>query len=177
VDGHIAGQGVFHFQFQSWESFLSLLFVPDPTYNQAPFHSQPGLVPWIKYGILLTILVAAIAALRKVKSLPEGWRFKVYTGLLGITGFALLPASATYHFAMLTLPVLVLVTIHDIDNRIRWTLVILYAGIGFIPYSFFAALAAKWGVFFGFPRLWAITLLFVVTLFAVRDLERKFVTP
>jgi hypothetical protein len=173
LDGRIGGQGIFHYHFQSWESFLSFLFVADPEYNPQPWVNAPGAKTWIKYTILLLLLTATAVGIKRIMSFPEPWKLNGYLGLTGVSAFAWLPASATYHFFMLIFPVLLLVLIPGLDRRLRWILLLLYAFIGLIPYNFFEYLGNNWGVFFGFPRLWAATLLFVTTLASIMKLEHN----
>lgn len=177
LDGRLSGQGIYHYQFQSWESFLSFLFVADPQFNAQPFISfAPAKTP-LKYFIILMVLTAMLLVIMKVVRWPESHRLPACLAILGVTGFALLPASATYHFVMLAFPVLLISTLPGLDTRYRWAILILYAGIGFIPYSFFSRLAEQWGVFFGFPRLWAVNLLLITTLLTVLNLDRKLAQP
>ncbi len=173
MDGRLSGQGIHNYSFQSWESFLSFLFVEDPHYNPQPFLATPWAKTPVKYFIFLALLGGMMFAIRKALRLAEDQRLNACLGILGISGFALLPVSATYHFVMLAFPVLLICNLSNIDNRYRWAILFLYAGIGLIPYKFFAQLAGDWGVFFGFPRLWAVSILFVITLLAVAGVEHK----
>ena len=167
LDGRIDGQGPFHYRFQSWDSLLSLLFVADPDYNPKPWLSLPGARPWIKYTIMLLVAGGTFIGVKRIMMFPEQWKLNGYIGLTGVAAFAILPATATYHFLLLVFPVLLLLLIPTLDRMFKWTIVILYAGIGLIPYSFFEYLGNNWGALLGFPRLWTVTLLFIVTLVAV----------
>lgn len=177
LDGRLDGQGIYHYQFQSWESLLSFLLVADPQYNPRPFIDFAQAKAPLKYLVVAIVLTAMIVVTRKIGRWPEANRLPAYLGIFGVTGFALLPASATYHFVMLAFPVMMIVTLPGLNSRFQWVILCLYAGIGFIPYGLFAGLANRWGVFFGFPRLWAVTALFITTLITVWNHDRKLAQP
>ncbi len=154
LDGYVRGQGNQVSQFQSWESFLSLLIADE-------FIVVKTI---LKYLIVAMLLSTTVIAIRNIKRLPKEFHLNALLGILGITGFVLLPASATYHFVMLAFPVMLITSLPGLDTRYRYSILIIYSGIGFIPYQFFYVLS---------PRLWAITALYIVTVVAIARLAKS----
>ncbi len=168
LDGKLNGQGDFHYQFQSWDSFLQFLFIYDPVYNPQPIFSFPGGKSILKYVITFIVLTGIVIGIRKIKQLKTDQQLNWYIGLIGTGAFVLLPATATYHFIMLVFPIIILLSISSLSNWFRNILIALYCSIGFIPYQFVYEFAGRWGVFFAFPRLWLVTLLFATVLLAIK---------
>ena len=77
----------------------------------------------------------------------------------------LAPATATYHFLIIVLPVALLLN-ETIEYSLRWTIIIgiIFTAIGYIPYSFFRSFDAQ-GLFtlLAYPRLWLETILFITS--------------
>lgn len=78
-----------------------------------------------------------------------------------LTVMELFPASATYHFILLAVPVSLLISSRVLGQRISFTVIALYGLIGFIPYRFFFHLGSSW-LPLAYPRLWLITALVLV---------------
>jgi Glycosyltransferase family 87 len=171
LDGKLNGQGDFHYQFQSWDSFLQFLFIYDPQYNVHPVFSFPEGKSLIKYLITLIVIVGVFIGVKKIARSSSDQKLNWYIGLMGTGAFVLLPATATYHFVMLVFPMAMLLSISHLDYRFRNGLIILFCIIGLIPYGFSYELAKEWGVFFAFPRLWVITLLFFTVILAIMKEE------
>ncbi len=167
LDGKLNGQGDFHYQFQSWDSFLQFLFIYDPVYNPHPFFSFPAGKPIIKYLITSIVMMGVFTGVKKIERSSSGQKINWFIGLIGTGAFVLLPATATYHFVMLVFPIAMLLSISRLDKRFRNGLIALFCTIGFLPYRFAYAFAREWGVFFAFPRLWIIVLLFVTVIVAI----------
>ena len=87
-------------------------------------------------------------------------RGAVFLAVPALAGLMLLPASATYHFILLAAPLALILKESMLTDSGKKVVVILYSLIGFIPYKLFFALSKKSGVFFGYPRLWLVTVLF-----------------
>lgn len=154
---HISGniQNPFSSTFQSWSSLFRRLFVREPTLN-----TQPVVNSSWAYPIALTLVYVAILTFLWIGLKRSGTSFgehahRVQFALLSLGGLLMLPASATYHFLLLILPVAILLSL----NEQRWTteqkaLLFIFALIGFIPYSHFKHFESK-GVLaiLAYPRL------------------------
>ena len=96
--------------------------------------------------------------------------------LLGIGGILLFPASATYHFLLLSVPVAVLLASVDKEwSHEQGILVALYALIGFIPYSLIRQFDGQGLMtFIAYPRLFLMLAMFVVSvrLVSITDVNR-----
>lgn len=135
---HIQGniQNPFSPTFQSWNSLFKRLFIFDSELNP-----KPVLNSSVAYVICLSSIYAVVAVLLVSALRQSNLRFgesgrDIQFALLGIAGLLLLPASATYHFLLLALPVALLL------YGKAWTipqqvLAVLYGLIGFIPYRYF----------------------------------------
>ena len=173
LDAQLSGQGVYHFYFQSWEGFLQFLFVADPQYNPDPLISWPEGKSWVKYSILLILLSCIVLGITKLKTFPIDRRLPWYLCLFGFGGFTLIPASATYHFVMMAFPVMVYCSIPSLHRNWKALVLFLYGCIGFIPYGLTHWLGMHAGIFFGFPRLWAVHLLFFTLLISIYRVHRS----
>lgn len=163
---HLTGniQDPFTFTFQSWNSLFKRLFIYHSTENPNPLirvSSLYSVALWSVYCSVLSLLAAAYYKLgnRSKVEAPE-----LQFALLGITGLLLLPASATYHFLLLILPVALFL------RSEKWTsqqkgLAFLYGIIGFIPYSLLGRFDTD-GIFaiLAYPRLILMSALFAVTI-------------
>lgn len=163
LGNHLAGniQNPFSATFQSWNSLFRRLFVFDPIMNPNPVVRSSLL-----YAITLLIVYSAavlllVAGLKNSATYPTDNARSLQFALLAIAGLLLLPASATYHFLLLILPVAIIL------NSENWTLeqkivATLFALIGFIPYSNFSQFENR-GILaiFAYPRLFLTAGLFI----------------
>jgi hypothetical protein len=161
---HLAGdiQNPFSSTFQSWNSLFRRLFIYDPVQNPQSLLNSSALYTMCLcciYGIVLSALVLSFwRSSFQSRAMPKELQFS----LLGIAGLLLLPASATYHYLLLILPVGILL------NSSKWTLpqktlAVLYVLIGFVPYSLFAHFETA-GILavLAYPRLLLMTGLFAM---------------
>src|ERR1700736_1809769 len=98
-------QDPFTASFQSFDTLFRRLFIFDPMANPQPLIALPHLQG---ISVLITkasIFLAAIATLVKLARSGVGTATAPSIGLLGILTLLLAPATATYHFALLWLPV------------------------------------------------------------------------
>jgi hypothetical protein len=162
LDGQLAGQGPYSFQFQSWDSFLRNLFVADQEFNPHSFIFWPGGRAVGKIFVATVVTVWTGVVLYRYRSSEAGTRRTVFISLPALAALVLLPASATYHFALLIIPVALLLSGEVLDRRSSIGVLAIYVFIGFIPYSLCFKIAQSWGLFFAFPRLWLISALYII---------------
>jgi len=181
---HVAGQHLqsnltmqdpFSSTFQTFDSLLRRLFVYDPELNPHPLFVSSTSYFLLKVVIILSLVTVTVGVIIRGRLMGNGREVDTSLGLLGILGLLLSPAGATYHFLLLWLPVALLLKLFRVSGQLNlfWVVLILYAAIGFIPYSFFRqfdghgllTLAA-------YPRLIMLSLLFAVSLWGVGKLER-----
>jgi hypothetical protein len=159
LSSELSGQGMYSFLFQSWDSLSRNLFVYDP---------QANLEPWIRWDVgrsvmklLVTALIGIVTIVVLVANRYSQHRFKIFIAVPALASFVMLPASATYHFILLLLP-LALLDERVVGPKTRYLVIALYITIGFIPYKWFFDLAESGGLLFAYPRLWLVTSLFII---------------
>ncbi|MEL7005276.1 MAG: hypothetical protein AAFN93_21460, partial [Bacteroidota bacterium] len=145
-------------------SFLSNVFVynsavnPDPIFNWA-IGKTIGIVL-----IYITLILALFYYLRQIKQsnlskfAKKDWSIII----LIITGLALLPATASYHFLFLIIPFCLLLKLEDA----RWKMIIiaLVVAINFFPYPFTSNENIIM-LILSYPRLMAVSLLLIIIYF------------
>ena len=140
LGNHAAGllQNPYASNFQSWNSLLRTLFVRDERFNPNPFiHSELAYT----VGICAVLIVSAwllLYAWKELEPIEARRRNEMRFALLGVWGLLVSPATATYHFLLLILPVALLLREHSSSWKIQeYVIASVYVLIGFIPYSFF----------------------------------------
>ena len=163
--GTISGQGSFSYLYQSWESLLKFLFLYDPAHNPNPFLNLPLALPIMKSIVYLTVIGVTIWTCLKCQLIKPYHKQDIQIYVVGFATLVLLPASATYHFLLLTFPVaLFLIRIKAENRTIFWSVLLAYAVVGFIPYGFiFGQAWAGIGVVLAYPRLLIVTFIFLLT--------------
>jgi hypothetical protein len=137
--------------------------VTDPTLNPQPWLAWPGLEPVALIVTKTVLFVTAIATL--VRSARGGVIDSVAfsVGMLGIVTLLLAPATATYHFVLLWLPVGLLVNEFYRQGKPVWAGLMLgmYALIGFMPYGHAFRFEGRGGLsVLSFPRLFMLLAMF-----------------
>jgi hypothetical protein len=163
--GKLSMQDPFTASFQSFDSLFRRLFVFDAAANPHPWHAVPSLQSG---GVLLTktmiMLVATGTLVRLARALGES-ATAPSIGLLGITTLLLAPATATYHFTLLWLPVALLVGFFLRARALGFGYLLLggYALIGFLPYGLTAPFDGRGGLtVLAYPRLFLLLSIFLV---------------
>lgn len=163
--GQISMQSPFTANFQSFDALSRRLFVFDPTGNPQPWLTLPWLQPVV---LAVTKCVIAAVALVTLLRLSRNGASAVAPsiGLLGLLTLLLAPATATYHFTLLWLPVGLLIQ-HFARTRAPVCAVFLlcaYALIGFLPYGHTALFEGR-GILsiIAFPRLWLLCAMFAAS--------------
>ncbi len=159
LNAHLSGQDPFSVSFQSWDSLYRRLFVWDAVLNPHPWRMQAAAAPLaaaLTRAALAALTLAAIVRLRQQhRDDAQAWAAPCI-GLLGIAALLLAPATASYHFVLLWLPVALLVDyfLRACQRGIAFTVLGLYALIGFLPYRFTAPFEGRGGwVVLAYPRL------------------------
>jgi hypothetical protein len=168
---HLSGniQNRFSMNFQSWNSLLARLLLFDSALNPNPVFDSPILYAVSLIAVYVTVLTLLVVGVRKAQQFWGHGALNVEFSLLCIGGIVLFPASATYHFLLLSIPIAILLAQGNgawcVEQKI---LVTLYACIGFIPYSLLSGLDGK-GLLtiFAYPRLFLTTTIMAVALLFV----------
>lgn len=164
LDGKLRGQGEYSLPFQSWDGLLRHWFVPDPDFNPNPLFAWPAGRGIVKFILLSGVAFSIIGTVYRFRTSAN---FHVAALTLPILGaMVMLPATATYHFILLVVPVALLINQSKWFGKI-WCIVvaIIYAAIGFLPLSLFFEASNHLGIWFAFPRVWLITALYVLVVF------------
>jgi Glycosyltransferase family 87 len=160
LGNHLVGimgmQDPFTASFQSFDSLFRRLFIFDAVSNPQPLAALPLLH---SIGVPVTkalILLAAIAALTKLARGGPAAAAAPSIGLLGVVTLLLAPATATYHFVLLWLPVGLLINFFLLERAPAYAYFLLgaYALIGFFPYRYSAPFEGRGGLtVLAYPRL------------------------
>jgi hypothetical protein len=168
--GKLSMQDPFTASFQSFDSLFRRLFVFDATSNPHPLVAQPGLQV---FGVAVTkialFLVAVTTLVRVARNEPAA-SIAPSVGILGILALLVAPATATYHFVLLWLPVGLLV-----DYFFRKCVPVgayltlgTYALIGFFPYRLTQSLEGRGGLtILAYPRLFLLLAMFTACVYFV----------
>jgi len=164
LSGKLFTQGLFSVSHQSFDSLFYSLFVFDPIANPHPWAAVPYLQG---ASVLITkaaILAIAIATLLKLAGSRAAAATAPSVGIVGILPLLLAPATATYHFILLWLPVGLLIDHFQRERALlcAYFMAGSYALIGFFPYRFTAPFAGRGGLtVFAYPRLLLLLAMFL----------------
>ncbi len=163
LNGVLQDQGLFSFQYQSWDNLFRNMFIYNTQYNPDPIMNWPmGLL--ISKGIICLLIIISLGfTLFQFRRAEDKIRIPVCVAMLSLAAFVVLPASATYHFAMILFP-LVLILRLKLSPKLLISIIGIYCLIGFIPYSFFFALGKSLGLIFAYPRLWLVSILYTLSI-------------
>ncbi len=162
LDGQLVGQGPYSFQFQSWDGLFRHLFEPDLRFNPSPFIDWPSGRFILKLLVLFLTLGVLTATLNRYKAAGNSERRTVFISMPTLAALTVLPASATYHFILLLVPVAMLISERLLERNLMIWMLTIYFLIGFIPYGFMFRLAETWGIVLAYPRLIGIVLMYWV---------------
>lgn len=172
--GRLDMQDPFTASFQSFDTLFRRLFLFDASANPVPFLAMPGLQT---LGVVVTkvsILGVAIASLVRLarRALAGGALAGVApsVGIIGILTLLLAPATATYHFALLWLPVGLIIdfALRSGARVCAYFMLGAYALIGVFPYRWTAAFEGRGGLsLVAYPRLWLLLALFIACIYCV----------
>lgn len=162
LQSNLSLQNPFSSTFQSFDSLFRRLYLYDARWNPNPFVDAPWLYVSFKIICITSIVTAAagiVALLGRAKEPAAGLTLSI----LCLGGLAIAPATATYHFLLLWLPVGILLQFFRLRGKkgFFWSTGLLYSAIGFIPYSFFRGFDTGGLVTpLAYPRLFLLLLLF-----------------
>jgi len=162
INGELSNQSKYAVQFQSWNSFLRILFIADPIENKIPLINSPSafLISRILVHIIFTgITTFVIYKIRNDKNfLP--YSSAMLTLLLLVTS----PASATYHLLILAFPLVLLLTksVEQKKNLYNIIFVSIYILIAYLPFIIYKVSFLKENLLFSFYRLWLLVIFFFV---------------
>lgn len=165
--GRLSLQDPFAASFQSFDSLFRRLFLFDPANNPQPFLASRPLQILGVTAVKASILTAALATLVRLNRNRPGRAVAPSLGILGVLVLLLAPATASYHFVLLWLPLGLLVA-HLVRERacgLAVCIVCLYAAIGFFPLRLTAAFDGRGGLsVLAYPRLLSLTVILVACL-------------
>jgi hypothetical protein len=168
IRSNLSQQDPFSAAFQSFDSLLRRLFVHDPARNPHPVMKSRELYLALKVTIILSLTVLAALGIRRAER-KGGPAQRLSISLLGILGLLIAPATATYHFVLLWLPVGLLLSHLRETSRPRLFAFSLglYAAIGLLPYPLFQSMSGPGlRTLVAYPRLWFMCALFSAALAA-----------
>jgi hypothetical protein len=169
-------QDPFTASFQSFDTLFRRLFILDRASNPQPWLALPRLQT---LGVAITksvIFATAIVTLIKIARSSIADKAAPSLGILGILTLLLAPATASYHFVLLWLPVGLL-----IDNFYRGRAPVyagltlaLYTLIGFFPYGRAYRFEGRGGLtVLAYPRLFFLLAMFSVCVSFIWIHQRK----
>ena len=168
--GKIDMQDPFSASFQSFDSLFRRLFVFDATANPQPLFAVPLLQV---IGVMVTkasLLTAGVLTIVKLARNGFAAATAPSIGIVGILTLLLAPATATYHFVLLWLPVGLLVRYFFQERTPVRAYFILgaYALIGFFPYGHALAFEGRGGLtVLAYPRLYLLLAMFIACIYFI----------
>lgn len=177
LTAHLSQQGEFSASFQSFDMLYRQLFMFDAAENPHPWIDAPALAPLASALTKIAALLAVGATLWRNRRLPEDGSTALVSSLLGLTGMLLAPATATYHWVLLWLPVALLLNVCAREGRCPAVAIIIccYTLVGFFPYRLTLPFeGAGLASVLAFPRL---ALLLVLWLVCVTSAWRRSDAP
>jgi hypothetical protein len=163
-------QNPFTASYQSFDSLFRRLFIFDATLNPRPLYALPRVQSIAVFTTKASILLATIATLIKLARGGAPGRTALSVGILGIVILLLAPATATYHFVLLWLPVGLLVNSFLREHAVLYAYFILgaYAVIGFFPYGHAYQFEGRGGLtVLAYPRLVLLLAMFISCIYFV----------
>jgi Glycosyltransferase family 87 len=157
-------QDPFTASFQSFDTLYRRLFLFDAVSNPQPLLALPP--QWVSLTVVLTklaLLAAGLASLIKLSRRGVAEAAAPSIGVLGILVLLLAPATASYHFVLLWLPVALLIDFLFRERLALHALFILaaYACIGFFPYRLSMPFEGHGALsVLAYPRLWLLAAMF-----------------
>jgi hypothetical protein len=157
-------QDPFTASYQSFDSLFRRLFIFDAALNPRPLWAFPRLS---SVGLIVTkvsILLATITTLVELARRGAASTTWLSIGILGICTLLLAPATATYHFVLLWLPVGLLVNGFSRESAPLYAYFVLgaYSLIGFFPYGHVFRFEGRgWLTMLAYPRLFLLLAIFM----------------
>lgn len=163
LNGSLSNQSLYAHQFQSWNSFLSNVFIYDKIENPFPLINWQLGFTIVRGIIYLSVIFLTFLSLIKLKRSSQEVLLSIC--LLSVVLLLLSPASASYHFLLLVFPTILLLS-HNFKNGDRiygLIFLVIYILIGFLPIILHRIISNyETNLFFAFHRLWLITIYFIL---------------
>ncbi|SRR5579859_431276 len=169
LTAHLSMQDPFAVSFQSFDTLFRRLFVYDAASNPQPFVASAAFASTgvaVTKGLILAATVLTLVRLNRVCGSAVGPSI----GLLGIVTLLLAPATATYHFCLLWLPIGLLIRYFLLEGAALFAYFVLgaYALIGFFPYGRSNLFAGRGALgMLAFPRLFLLFAMLVVSAYFI----------
>ena len=168
--GVLSEQDPYTASFQSFDSLFRRLFVYDAALNPRPWFVFPPLQTIGVSVVKASIMFSAFATLVKLARSGVAAAAAPSIGILGILILLEAPATATYHFVLLWLPVGLLV--HHLfcerDRASGYFILGTYALIGFIPYGHTQPFEGRGGLtVLAYPRLFVLLTMFTASVYFI----------
>jgi hypothetical protein len=163
-------QDPFTASYQSFDSLFRRLFIFDAALNPRPLCDLPRLASIAIAVTKASILLASIATLVKLARTDAADTDALSIGILGVGTLLAAPATATYHFDLLWLPVGLLVSSFFRGHAVRSAYFILgaYALIGFFPYGHAYRFEGQGGLtVLAYPRLFLLLAVLICCIYSV----------
>jgi len=168
--GRLGTQDPFTASFQSFDSLFRRLFIYDAADNPQPFLSYPALQVFSVAAMKLLLLCAGLATLIRLARNNIATAAAPSIGILGILALLIAPATATYHFVLLWLPIGLLLR-YFFDERRRlvgYFILATYAFIGFLPYGHAFRFEGRGGLtVLAYPRLFALLAMLAAAIYGI----------
>jgi hypothetical protein len=150
--------------YQSFDTLFDRLFMFDPAQNPQPLLAAPVLRTIGLITVKGSILLVAVATLVKLARAETSRAAAPSIGILGIVLFLLAPATATYTWALLWLPIALLID-YFLTNGARipaYFILGTYVIIGFLPYQYAYPFEGHGGLsVLAYPRLFLLLAMFI----------------
>lgn len=172
LQSRLDGQESYSFHYQSWDALFRYSFIPDATYNPHPFIDWPSGL-WVgKLVVGLALLISTAYILwQHAKNTTS--RRPVFLSVPMLAAFAFLPVSASYHFIVLLVPLVLLIQANLFSKKSLATVFAICFLMGFIPYGWALHLGENVNLLLGFPRLWLMMALYVVIFLQLQPIHLK----
>jgi len=163
LNGEIEGQGMNSYLFQSWDSLFRNIYNIPSGHDSAPLSHLPLDLMILKFALFLLVGLSLLISTLLVKNSMVSEKFKTNTiiSLPFFAAFTILPASASYHFILLVVPLALLLDLEEFIKNEKVAIALIYASIGVIPYGLFFKVANYAGVVFAYPRLFICLILYI----------------
>jgi len=162
INGELSNQSKYAVQFQSWNSFLRILFIADPIENKMPLINNPSA--FFISRILVYIIFTALTTFVIYKIRNDKNFLPYSSAMLTLLLLVISPASATYHLLILAFPLVLLLTISagQKKNLYSTIFVSIYILIAYLPFIIYKVSFLKENLLFSFYRLWFLVIFFGV---------------
>ncbi len=168
--GKLSMQDPFTASFQSFDTLFRRLFVFDSAANPQPLLAAAGIQRIGEPIVKGAIAAATLTTLVKLSRDAGAASVAPSIGILGLTTLLLAPATATYHFVLLWLPVGLLIDYFLREHRAVYAHILLgcYTVIGFFPYRYTAPFEGRGGLtLIAYPRLFLLSAMLITCLYFV----------